>query len=413
MTDLKDRLPVTETLEPSSAEEVAAAIAASRADSTPLYPLGGGASLEYGLPARQQGKALSLARMNRLVDYPARDLTITVEAGMTVAELASTLAAESQELPLDVPFPEQATIGGVIATAWCGPRRLGMGLPRDYVIGISAVDGLSRVFKGGGRVVKNVAGYDFCKLLTGSLGSLAVITQVTLKLRPLSERSAHLICRVNDLQDAEQLLDDLSHSRTTPVSVELLSGDLWDQDAELGKKGAAAYYLAVGFQGTTAEVAWQLQELSMEWLRRGVAEPQSLEADDAAQFSRRLAEFSALPGAPLVLKANVKPSGVVGMARSFRKIDPACSIQSHAASGVVIARMAAFPKSGLSRTLIGELQPAAAASGGHIVLLSNPSGAEMTHQAVWGHSPALPLMAAVKREFDPDDVLNRGRFVFS
>ncbi len=134
-----------------------------------------------------------------------------------------------------MPQPAAATLGGVVATAFSGPRRYGYGTMRDYVIGITAVDGRGTPFKAGGRVVKNVAGYDFCKLLTGSLGTLGVITQVTLKVRPLPERS-----RVSGVRTArsdavaERLLAALVDSATTPTAVELLLGPRWREHASLG-----------------------------------------------------------------------------------------------------------------------------------------------------------------------------------
>ena len=103
---------------------------------------------------------------------------------------AEVLAAENQRLPIDVPAEEQATLGGVIATNWNGPRWYGQGSVRDYLIGVAAVDGHGTRFRGGGRVVKNVAGYDLCKLLTGSLGTLAILTEVTLKVKPIPEKTA-------------------------------------------------------------------------------------------------------------------------------------------------------------------------------------------------------------------------------
>src|SRR6185369_14097741 len=118
--------------------------------------------------------------------------------GITMQALAELLAKERQRLPIDVPQAEQATIGGVIATNWNGPRRFGEGTVRDYVIGISAVDGRGQPFKGGGRVVKNVAGYDFCKLLTGSLGTLGIITQLSLKVKPRTECTAAIQCDCAD-----------------------------------------------------------------------------------------------------------------------------------------------------------------------------------------------------------------------
>ena len=208
--------------------------------------MGGQTSLDYGLPAKQQGIGISLSRLTRVVDYPARDMTITVEAGITMAALAEILAQEGQRVPLDIPQPEKATLGGVIATNWSGPLRFGHGTARDYVIGIRAVDGRGTTFNGGGRVVKNVAGYDFCKLLTGSLGTLGIITQVTLKLKPIPRKTAIMIARLQNAAHAERLLEGLVSSRTTPVAIELLVGAAWQDAAELSFLGDAPFgYLAV------------------------------------------------------------------------------------------------------------------------------------------------------------------------
>src|SRR5688572_14394502 len=199
-------LPIKSTLTPAGQYDLAAAVRAAFETGTPVYPIGGGTSLDFGLPGKGEGTGLSLAGMNRVVDYPARDMTVTVEAGVTMKSLAELLATERQRLPVDVPQAERATIGGVVATNWNGPRRYGEGSLRDFVIGISAVDGRGLPFKGGGRVVKNVAGYDFCKLLTGSLGTLGVITQVTLRLKPIPEQSALMACSLPDVPSAERLL---------------------------------------------------------------------------------------------------------------------------------------------------------------------------------------------------------------
>ena len=157
---------------------------------------------------------LDLTGLSKVVDYTPRDMTILVEAGVRMADLAATLAAEGQHLPIDVPRASEATIGGVVATNWNGPRRYGYGTIRDYVIGIHAVDGRGVAFKGGGRVVKNVAGYDFCKLLTGSLGTLGVITQLALKVKPLPECSATVVADCANLSTAETMLESAGESRS-------------------------------------------------------------------------------------------------------------------------------------------------------------------------------------------------------
>ena len=407
-------LPVKTTHSPADQAEVAAAVRDAHETGTPLYPIGGGTSLEFGLPAKAPGIGLSLAKLNRVVDYPARDMTVTVEAGVTMQTLADLLATERQRLPIDVPLAGKATIGGVIATNWNGPRRYGQGAVRDHVIGISAVDGRGMPFQGGGRVVKNVAGYDFCKLLTGSLGTLGVITQVTFKLKPLPEQSLLAGCRIPDLESAEKLLASLVRSEATPVAIELLAGPAWDEQPgllPLGRSSNQSLQLLVGLEGTAAEVEYMAGQLAAEWRAIGAPAPQVL--GESATLWQALAEFPAAGDSPLVLKASVVPSGVTAMIAAARRLDGECSIQSHAASGTVIIKLTKFPAGGLSRALVGDLQPVAAAHHGNLVVLSNPSGAEMTHQSVWGAIDVpLDLMTAVKRKFDPKDILNRGRFVY-
>src|SRR4051794_17502363 len=193
-----------ETITPATQAEVADAVRSAYEVGRAIYPLGGGTAQDYGIAPSQPGDTLDLSRLNRVVDYTPRDMTIVVEAGIRMSELASTLASEGQQLPIEVPRAGEATLGGVIATNWSGPRRRGHGTIRDYIIGVNAIDGRGIAFKGGGRVVKNVAGYDFCKLLTGSLGTLAVITQVALKVKPKPECTATVVGNYDDLYAADR-----------------------------------------------------------------------------------------------------------------------------------------------------------------------------------------------------------------
>lgn len=408
-------LPIKTTLAPATQAEMAAAIAEAYASGEAIYPIGGGTSLDFGLPAKIPGSGLSLAGLSRVVDYPARDMTVTVEAGVTMQTLADLLAAEGQRLPLGVPLADKATVGGVVATNWNGPRRYGCGTVRDYVIGISAVDGRGMSFKGGGRVVKNVAGYDFCKLLTGSLGTLGVITQVTFKVRPITEQFTLMACALQTTGQAEKLLAALVTSATTPAAIELLSGPAWDSEPALktlaGASGPEKLYLVVGFEGSAVEVEWMTRRLHDEWCALGIAAPITI--GDATDFWKKLVDFSAVGVSPLVLKASLVPSGVTPFIDALRALDPQASVQSHAGNGIVIARLSAFPKDGLSRAVVGNLQPAAAAHHGSLLVLSNPSDSEMTHQSVWGGLDVpFNLMSAVKQKFDPKNILNPGRFVY-
>lgn len=408
-----DHLPLQQTLSPGDAEEVVALVRQACAAATPLYPIGGGTSLHYGLRAKTPGWGVSLGKLARVVDYPARDMTITVEAGTTMQQLATILAAEGQRLPVDVPQPAVATLGGVIATNWNGPRRHGQGALRDYVIGIEAVDGNGLRFHGGGRVVKNVAGYDFCKLLAGSLGTLGIITQVTLKVRPIPERSAWLACAIDSTTQAETLLAALQHSPIAPAAVELLGGPWWQNRPEFAELQLASgsLVLLVLVEGTATEVAWMKEQLRREWRDAGLANLTMQDGCDAPW--PQVIEFSADVDTPVMIQASVTPSGVVPMVEVCRRLDPQCSVLSHAGNGTVFVRFAEFPGKGLAAVVLGELQPAAARHHGHVVILNSPPGAELTHQTAWGGSAPIALMTAVKRKFDPQDLLNRGRFVYA
>lgn len=202
---------------------------------------------------------LSLPRMKDVVDYPARDMTITVQAGMPVCELNQILAQERQQLPIDC-FRSDASVGAVVASDTAGPRQYGYGTLRDYVIGIEAVDGQGRVFHAGGRVVKNVAGYDLCRLLVGSRGVLAVITQVTFKLKPLPEQTMLRRFRYQNVDAFSSTLDRLNTSAATPV---ILDFSCHPTDFE-SKPDNAEYEICVGVEGSGQSCQWQMEQLQQE-----------------------------------------------------------------------------------------------------------------------------------------------------
>lgn len=413
MSTATSPLPVTDTVAPAIQGDVVSLLQQAHSDCTPLYPIGGGTALDFGLVPRAPGMGLSTAALNRVIDYPARDMTITVESGVTMASLAKTLAAEGQRLPVDAADAEAATIGGMIAANFSGPRRYGNGTIRDYVIGISAVDGRGTPFKGGGCVVKNVAGYDFCKLLTGSLGMLAVITQVTLRVKPVPETAALLSCDVRDYGQAESLLAALVNSRTTPSAIELLAGPAWQDDTILGPFASCAVArLVVGLEGTQPEVEWMVQQLGQEWREQGVGEFQVVSASAAPGVWNRLIDFAAAGDYPLVLKINVRPSAVCDLMQLLADVAPGGSFQAHAGNGIIIARFAEFAPAQAAKLLIGRIQPVAIAAGGQAVVWSCASPEELTRQAVWGPTREdLAMMRAVKTQFDPKGILNPGRFI--
>lgn len=413
MAKSAETAPFLEAVVPLDQPELAEIVRRAHDTITPIYPRGGGTRQAFGLPAKRPGIELSLANLTRIVDYPARDMTITVEAGITLQSLAVILAAEGQRLPIDSPAADRATLGGLIATATSGPRRYSNGTIRDYVIGITAVDGRGVTFHAGGRVVKNVAGYDLCKLLCGSLGTLAVITQVTLKLRPVPAASAFMTATLSDYDQAERLLSALVHSQTSPAAIELLAGPRWQDDPALPPERGGSLRLVVGLEGTSPEVAWMAQQLPLEWQALGLAKSHFVTGDAAIGLWQRLGEFPAA-GSGIVLKANVLPSATVHIVRMLLSLDPEASIQAHAGNGIVVARLANLSGSDLSHALLQKLQPAALAAAGNVIVLGGGEGLEATRRIIWGNAPGdLACMEAVKKQFDPYGLLNPGRFIYS
>ena len=234
-------------------------------------------------------------------------MTITVQAGMTLSALRAILAAEHQRLLVDAPDTDRATLGGIYATNTSGSRRFGSGRPRDQIIGVSFVTSDGAVVKGGGRVVKNVAGYDFPKLLTGSMGTLGVIAQLTLKVRPIPEASAIAWVPLTGPVAAAGLLDRLNTSATRPIALDLLNAPAARAvGRSLGLSGEYPV-LAVGFEDNADSVRWQLDRLKEEV---GRADLIVVEGEKTAPLWDALNGFQATAPGPLSFVANLRPSTV-------------------------------------------------------------------------------------------------------
>ena len=255
-------LPV---VRPTSVVELSDSVRRATAANTALYPLGGRTMLDLGLPPLRPGFGVDMTALADVIDYPARDMTVTVHAGITLAALGDLLASEKQRLPVDVPHADRATLGGALAANVSGPRRYGFGTLRDYVIGISTVNDEGHETKAGGRVVKNVAGYDLCKLHIGALGTLGIISQVTLKVRPLPEATAILTLGCEDV-NLGPLLDRLHASRTRPVCVDVLNANAVRTVAAASRAAlpSAPWVVVVGYEDRAETVDWQVQQILTE-----------------------------------------------------------------------------------------------------------------------------------------------------
>jgi glycolate oxidase FAD binding subunit len=438
MASLTELLPETEAISPADQAGVAEAVRAAHDAQRAVYPLGGRTALDYGIAPTRPGIGLDLSGLNRIVDYTPRDMTIVVEAGVRMADLASALAAEGQQLPIDVPRAREATIGGVVATNWNGPRRYGYGTIRDYVIGIHAVDGRGVAFKGGGRVVKNVAGYDFCKLLTGSLGTLAVITQLALKLKPLPEQSATIVGACDGVATLETILGRLSQLEAIPVAIDVLAGRAWGQHIELraGPSSAAVeidlsagveddparrkphcLMVAVRVEGSEEEVDWLVKQVQSAIASGGGRAAHRLGVEEAGALWCRQVEFSDRgvgevgDASPLVLKFAVPPSAVPAIVDQLLIFDAECAIHAHAGNGIVFVRFTHFSQADLTTMLVGKLRPAAMQLGGTVVVVSSTMEGLTPHMIWGGRNETDILLERIKRKFDPSNILNPGRFV--
>ncbi len=377
----------------------------------PVYPVGGRTALRFGYPAAAPGITLSTAQLARVVDYPARDMTITVEAGIRMDDLAAVLKRERQRLAVDVAQAHRATLGGAIATNTSGPRRYGLGTLRDYVIGVSAVDALGRPFKAGGRVVKNVAGYDLCKALVGSLGTLGVITQATLKLRPAPEASALVWAAFDRLSLIDAALARLAVSSTRPMALELLlPGAATAIAAEAGLDlPAHRPVLCIGVEGAPHEVQWQIDELTSE-----LAEfhPHDLVAVNALESLRlwfALTEYQVASDEPLTFQASVRPSQAVEFAACADQLG--ISVQAHAGNGIVLGHLSDRATTlAAAHSLLAPLYDFVRRAHGVMTILNCPPD--------WAHglplfgdlSPAWELMRRLKSQLDPKNLLNPERF---
>jgi glycolate oxidase FAD binding subunit len=380
----------------------------------PIAPVGGRTALDFGRPLAAAAVAVLSSRLDRIVDYPARDMTITVEAGIRMDRLAEALAAEGQRLPIEAPQSNRATLGGVVATDTSGPRRFGYGTMRDYVIGATAITAEGRCFHAGGRVVKNVAGYDLCKLLIGSLGTLAYITQLTLKLKPLPESSVLVVAGFDDSRLLDEAVAGLLTSETRPVAVEALNAPAaaavaTEARSELPR---GEWTLLVGYEGSPRETDWQIAKFHSElnaWSPREVRTyPHAHAATDGARLWSALIEFPVCSGEPASFEAQLLPSRLPSL--TARASQSGVCLLAHAASGIVIGKLpdeAAGDSRGAS--LLAELAAETRRLGGHLRLLQRERGWPDAFDQEDAQPGALRLMRALKESLDPADLLNPGR----
>jgi glycolate oxidase FAD binding subunit len=393
---------------PGSVEEVARVLAVARAHGLGVVPTGLGARLGWGMPPRRLDLVVSLRRMDRLLHHEPADLTLSVQAGIDLETLNARLAPHRQFVPLDPPRPARSTVGGLVATAVAGPYRARYGTMRDLLLGLTVVSGDGAVVRGGGRVVKNVTGYDMSKLHVGAMGTLGVVVEAHLRVHP---RPAEEATWVLAFGSPEAALEAALSLRDTPVIVsrlELLAGGALGASGVAGEGGAA---LAVTVGSVPEAVRAQGTQV-LECGRRAGGRP--LPVGEPAAWWRRVADATWLEGADAVgLRIGVRPTDVVKAWRAVEGVglaDAQAGTVAEVANGVLHVAARGVPAgamAGLVRHLRGDL----AGLGASCVVEQAPPAAKAGLD-VWGDvGPALGVMRRVKDALDPGGVLNPGRYL--
>jgi glycolate oxidase FAD binding subunit len=378
-------------IEPADASGVAAALYDANTNGRSVIVRGAGTKFT----PTASDVVISTAKMVAAVDHVAGDLVATLPAGITLDAANEVLRRERQWLPLDPPRSDRATVGGIVAANDSGPRRHRFGAPRDLIIGIeiALVDG--RVAKAGGRVVKNVAGYDLSKLMCGSLGTLAVVTRATFKLSPLAPFSQTLVATCSDLRRLSTLALTLANApQLSPTAIELQS---------------PPHRLLVRFE--TTESAAAAQSTIAAGLCDQFGATTHIVSGQAETDAWRAHEERVFGVWGTVLKVAVLPTDVAETLAAVQRVTSAagveCELSGRAALGIVLLRMGGDPAA--HPAIVGELRLHASAHGGSAVVLSDAGNSMFTANDRWGSiGDAQPLMRAVKARFDPHHILNAG-----
>jgi glycolate oxidase FAD binding subunit len=401
---------------PSSADEVAGVLRFANEHTLSVVPAGGFTQQQTGNLPPQIDVLLFTSRLTQVEHYDVGDLTVGIGAGCTVAQLSAMVAEDGLFFAGDPAQPERCTIGGLLASGLYGPLRHGYGGVRDYCIGVRFVTGDGRKAKGGGRVVKNVAGYDMMKLFIGSQGTLGIVTSASFKLFPAPRQTRTFGAAFGAVAEAVEFRNRVLHSPLAPICLEIVSPEVPTLLGVSDQADAGAWSILVRAAGSDAVLARYRSEL-------GAAISREIDGTRERDLWRALDDFS-----PIAVERHPR-SLLISMTLPVRDVQPVLSELSAVAEANRFC-FAAIGRVGVGHLLVSLWQaPEAelslvsfvnAASGlrNHLphdvsmAVLSCPSESRH-HVSAWGPMPThLESMRAVKMALDPKDVLNRGRFLF-
>ena len=391
---------------PSTPAELAEAIACAHTQRWRVLVCGSGSKLHWGGLAQGVQVVISTARMNRLIEHAAGDMTVTVEAGMRFADLQALLAKSGQFLTADPAYRQTATLGGIVATADTGTLRQRYGGIREFLIGISLVRTDGQAAKAGGRVVKNVAGYDLMKLFAGSYGTLGAISELTFRLYPLPSASQTVVL-TGAAEAIAQATSTLLASGLTPTAIELLSAEALMALGFSSGQGSNLGLIA-RFQGIEISVEKQSEQVLKISQMLGLSGVSLTDASESSLWHplQELMEYR--PTEPQIFcKIGVLPAKAV---ETLVKLADLPDLESaiatfHASSGLGTLRCTAPLQSLLDLRQICQNQ------GGFLTVLEAPIALKQKLD-VWGYSGnALEIMRRLKQQFDSENLFSPGRFV--
>ncbi len=378
---------------PGDAGEVARVLRLANDAGLAVAPVGGGTKLGWGNPPRRLDVALSLARLARVVEHAWGDMTATAQAGCAIASMQAMLAQHGQRLALDPLWPDRATLGGVVATNDSGALRLRYGTARDMLLGVMVALPDGTLAKSGGKVVKNVAGYDLPKLMIGALGTLGIVVEATVRLYPLPHASRDLWLTLATVEAAQRAILRLLDAPAPPVAAQLMA----QSDGEIA--------LALRVEGVPDTLEGQAARFA-DIVGVAPTEP-------PAGIWRGREELFALPAPRLVLKVSVKPSRVAALIDLVTR-----AADSRATEWRLVAQAAGVGFVGLATrdderaiAVRDAIVAGVDALGGTCVTLDCPPASRQAIDVWHARDDALPLMRRVKSSFDSRGTLNPGRFV--
>ena len=409
---------------PASVQEIQDVLQFAVEQNVSVIPAGAGTKLGIG-NLRPQSPFLVVAtkRLNSVLEYEPADLTVTVETGIRLAELQSELAKHRQYLALNPPYADRCTLGGIIATNTSGSLRLRHGTARNQVLGLKVVHANGTVVKSGGKVVKNVAGYDLNKLYIGAFGTLGIITEVALKLSPIPTRQAMLGAQFQDLQNAVNTGLNIVRSQMLPMFVNLfINSDTRYTETETHGSDTTEKRkptLVTGFGGDPETVTWQLAQCQEIMEQNGAMGVTTVEGESEHRLQETIQEFSADNGETdrVIAKVNLKRTGIAEFAGQVIEASWHRDFQMMAmlGNGMLYITIPLAPETDFQHLaeVLTQLRQSALAAQGNLIIETAPPELKQ-HIDVWGPvGDTLSLMKQVKAKFDAGGLLNPGRFVGS